>query len=220
LRFDPGIETMNVAISGSTGLVGSALLQLLCNEVKVTHIYAVGRREPELAHAKITFIQSSLDTPAKNPAIDAAFCCLGTTIKKAGSEAAFRAVDHDMVLSFARASKSAGACQFILVSALGAHAKSRVFYNRVKGETEDALAAMQFESLSVLRPSFLTGDRAESRPGERLGIAVFSALSPLMRGTARRYRPVAAADVAACMWRAAAQCLPGVQVIESERIAR
>lgn len=209
---------MNAAISGSTGLVGSHLLRLLCDEPAVVRVYSVGRREPEFAHEKILFAPSALDAPPNVPAIDTAFCCLGTTIKKAGSQAAFRAVDFDMVVHFARGARNAGARQFGFVSALGANTQSGVFYNRVKGEAEDALIAMGFDSLVIVRPSFLIGERNESRTGERIGIAVSRALSPLMLGPARRYRPVAAADVAACMWRTAARYLRGVRVIESEQI--
>ncbi|MBL8513286.1 MAG: oxidoreductase [Betaproteobacteria bacterium] len=210
---------MNVALSGSTGLVGSHLLRLLCEEPPVAHLYAVGRREPEWAHAKVTFISSAQGTSANLPSIDAAFCCLGTTIKKAGSQAAFRAVDFDMVVHFAKSAKAAGAQSFGLVSALGANAQSSVFYNRVKGETEEALLAQGFQSLVIARPSFLMGDRAESRPGERLGIAVSRMMSPLMIGPAKRLRPVAAEAVARTLVEATLHPQPGVRIIESEHLA-
>jgi uncharacterized protein YbjT (DUF2867 family) len=207
---------MIVALSGSTGLVGSRLLRLLCEEPTIARVFAVGRREPDIAHAKITFISSAQGSPARMPPIDAAICCLGTTIKKAGSQAAFRAVDFDMVVQFARTTKAAGARSFGLVSALGANAQSSVFYNRVKGETEEALVALGFQSLVIARPSFLMGDRTESRPGERIGIAISRALSPLMIGPARRMRPVAAEAVAAVLLDAVLHAQPGHRIIESE----
>ena len=114
--------------------------------------------------------------------------------------------------------KAAGTKRFLVVSALGANATSGVFYNRVKGEMEDALEAMNFESLHIFRPSFLLGERAEARVGERLGIAVFSALAPLMIGSARKVRPVEAKAVARGMVMAAGGGVLGVTVVESDQI--
>ncbi|MCY7388591.1 MAG: hypothetical protein LH481_11095 [Burkholderiales bacterium] len=122
---------------------------------------------------------------AELPKTDDAFCCLGATIRQAGSQAAFRKVDFDYVVNFATAAKAAGVKRFLFVSAIAANAKSGVFYNRIKGKMENALKAMNFESLHIFRPSFLVGERAEARVGERLGIAVFSALALLMIGPAR-----------------------------------
>ena len=122
---------------------------------------------------------------AELPKTDDAFCCRGTTIKTTGSQAAFRKVDFDYVVNFAAAAKAAGVKRFLVVSALNPNAKSGVFYYRVKGEMENALKAMNFESLHIFRPSFLLVERPEARVGERLGIAVFSTLALLMIGPAR-----------------------------------
>ena len=122
------------------------------------------------------------------------------------------------MVNFATAAKAAGSKRFLVVSALGANAKSGVFYNRAKGEMENALNAMNFESLHIFRPSFLLGERAEARVGERLGIAMFSALTPLMIGPARRVRPVEAKVVARGMVIAANGDVLGVNVIESDEI--
>ncbi len=206
------------AIAGATGLVGRELLAQLISSPNYTAIHAVGRRAPKVESAKLHVIASNLQSIPPLPAIDDAFCCLGTTIKKAGSQAAFRAVDFDMVLHFAQAAKQSGAMRFLVVSALGANTKSAVFYNRVKGEMEQALKELDFESLCIFRPSLLTGERAETRAGERIGIALFSALAPLMIGPAGKIRPVAAKAVAHAMVLAAGGNTTGTTVVESNEI--
>jgi uncharacterized protein YbjT (DUF2867 family) len=214
------MATKRIAIiAGATGLVGRELIELLLASPRYAEVHAIGRRAPSIVHEKLHVIASDLQTIPPLRAIDDAFCCLGTTIKKAGSQAAFRAVDFDMVLNFAKAAKQAGAKRFLVVSSLGANAKSPVFYNGVKGETEDALREIGFDSLTIFRPSLLVGDRAEARLGERVGIAVFSALVPLMIGPARKIRPVAAAAVARRMMEAAMANQRGTLIIESDAIA-
>jgi uncharacterized protein YbjT (DUF2867 family) len=150
------------------------------------------------------------------PPARAAYCALGTTIKVAGSQAAFRAVDFDAVLAFAHAAKAAGVTRFAVVSALGANARSSVFYNRVKGEMEAALAQVGFETLVIARPSLLVGDRAALgqpvRAGEVLGQRITAPLGWLIPAT---WRPIAAATVARAMQRALETSGPGVHVIES-----
>ncbi len=130
---------------------------------------------------------------------DDLFCCLGTTIRKAGSQEAFKRVDHDYPLALARLGKTVGAQQFLLVSALGADAQSSVFYSRVKGETERDIAAIGLPKVSFMRPSILLGERHERRPGERAGIFVGKLIAPLLLGPLRKYRPIHADDVAAAM---------------------
>ena len=150
------------------------------------------------------------------PVAATAFCALGTTIKVAGSQAAFRAVDFDAVLAFADAARQAGVTRFAVVSALGASANSGVFYNRVKGEMEAALAQLGFQTLVIARPSLLMGDRAALgqpvRPGEALGMAIAAPLGWLIPAA---WRPIAAATVARAMRRAVAESGPGIHVIES-----
>jgi uncharacterized protein YbjT (DUF2867 family) len=145
--------------------------------------------------------------------VDEAFCCLGTTIKKAGSQEAFRAVDHDAVLAFAKAAKQAGTRSFLVVTALGADTRSRVFYNRVKGEVQEALKGVGFESLVILQPSLLLGERAESRPGERAAIVASRVLAPLLRPLASR--PIEAHTVARAMLALAREAPQGVKVAPS-----
>jgi len=188
--------TRSAWIAGATGMVGSLLVDALLEGSTFDAVVTLGRRPLDRSHPKLT--QATVDfaalDPASLPPVTDAFCALGTTIKKAGGREAFRAVDHDAVLAFARAARARGASRFYVVTALGADAGSLVFYNRVKGEVEEALRAMGFEALAIARPSLLVGERAESRPGERLAIALTSALKPLLKPFASR--PIEGAVVA------------------------
>lgn len=170
-------------IAGATGLVGAHLADLLVDDALFESVVTVGRRPLDRAHAKLSHRVvdfAALDADALPPVTDA-FCALGTTIKKAGSKEAFRAVDFDAVLAFAKAAKHRGATRFYVVTALGADARSWVFYNRVKGEIEAALGALGFASLAVVRPSLLTGERAEHRAGERLAQQVTALFAPVVK---------------------------------------
>jgi uncharacterized protein YbjT (DUF2867 family) len=146
---------------------------------------------------------------------------LGTTIKQAGSQAAFRAVDHDLVLAVARAAKAAGARHCISVSSVGASAKSGSFYLRTKGEVEAELRAVGFDRLDMLRPGLLTGQRGGPwRPGESIGMALAPLTDLLMLGSARRYRSVPGASVARAMLRLAELGGSGVHVHEHDAIVQ
>ena len=192
-----GAHARVVALAGATGLVGRAILQGLLADESVAAVHALGRREPPVAHPKLTPHVVDFDALAPLPPLDEVYLALGTTIKTAGSQSAFRAVDFDANLAVARAALAAGARRAGLVSSMGADAKSRIFYNRVKGETEEALARLPFEGLVIARPSLLAGDREalgqSSRPGERVATFVSRLLGPLIPAN---YRPIAAADVA------------------------
>ena len=193
-------------VAGPTGLVGSRLLGILLREARYRRVVALSRRalgpEPKLEVVEADYDQ--LDhvlggVTSADQSIDV-FCCLGTTIGRAGSKAAFRRVDHDHVLALGRWASGVGAHRMIVISAAGADAASRVFYNRVKGETELDLAALRLRSLVIVRPSLLSGQRDEFRLGERLALITtrpFRALIPAS------VRPIAAADVARAMLDAA-----------------
>jgi len=201
-------------LAGATGLVGGHVLHLLLADDTYQKITVLSRRglpvtSPRLQQRLIDFDHlADLDVPK----VDDVFCCLGTTIKKAGSQEAFRKVDFGYVEALARVAARAGAKQFLLVSAIGANSKSRVFYSRVKGETEAAVQAAGFAGTHIFRPSMLLGDRAESRPAERLGIVVGRALGFVFVGPLRKYRPIAAETVAAAMVRVAKKARPAVHV--------
>ena len=212
------MNTKTVWIAGASGLVGGELLKKLLADDAFGRIISVGRRQLALQHLKLT--QATVDfadpaTFASLPAPDAAFSCLGTTIKKAGSKEAFRAVDHDAVLTLAKAAKSQGARAFLHVTSAGADSRSRMFYAAVKGQIEEALIAVGFESLVTLRPSILDGDRGDSRPLEKFGISVGRALGPLLGS---KYRPTPATAVAAAMVDAWKSGKRGVQILEAGEI--
>lgn len=194
-----------VFIAGASGLVGRSLLDQLLDAPEYDRVVSLGRRQLEdVAHAKLQQMVvdfSALDGAVTGQPCDDAFCCLGTTIRRAGSREAFRAVDHAAVLAFAWAARRQGARRFFVVTALGADPESRVFYNRVKGETEVALEVLGFETLAIFRPSLLLGNRRELRLGERMLTPVFWLAEPLLLGRLRKYRAIRADVVARAMLR-------------------
>lgn len=197
-RLSPnGATTRAVALAGATGLVGRAILKGLLADASITTVHSLGRREPGVAHSKLTIHVVDFAALPPLPPLDEVYLALGTTIKVAGSQAAFRAVDFDANLMVARAARAAGARRAGLVSAMGADAKSRIFYNRVKGELEESLAQLSFDGLVIARPSLLVGDREVLGQPKRLGERVAAAASKLLgRLIPANYRPIAATDVA------------------------
>lgn len=198
-------------LAGATGLVGSEVMRLLLADPTVSRVVALTRRplpdeSPRLEARVVDF--DALEASRDAFAVDQVICALGTTIRQAGSQQAFRRVDHDYPVAIAKLALEGGARHYLLVSALGANADSRVFYNRVKGEVEQALRAMPFRSLTIARPSLLLGDRAERRFGEEVGKRIGWLLP-------KRFRPVNARDVAAAVVTAARDDEVGVHVIES-----
>lgn len=206
----------SVLVAGATGLVGRELLAAWQQATPRPTIHALARRMPAAAGADANWLLVDYAALPPLPPAQAACCALGTTIKTAGSQAAFRAVDFDAVLAFARAAHAAGVRRFAVVSALGADAQSRVFYNRVKGEMEQALATLGFDQLVIARPSLLAGDRAAlgqpARAGERLALA---ATAPLRRLIPKAWRPIAAGSVARALVRTLQQRERGVRVLGS-----
>ncbi|PZN93638.1 MAG: oxidoreductase [Alphaproteobacteria bacterium] len=180
---------MTILLAGATGLIGSRVLALLPDAVPV------GRRPTGRAGEVVA---DFIALPALPPA-SVAICALGTTIRAAGSEAAFRAVDFDAVLAFARAAQAAGVTQFILVTAVGADATSRVFYSRVKGEVEAAVAALGFARLDLIQPGLILGPRADRRPVEAILQRVTPWLNPLLVGGLDKYGAIDAGVVAAAI---------------------
>ncbi len=203
------------AVVGATGLVGGELLRQLAKRRDYAQIKVLGRSPPRQEAGNIRFIHSELSElgdRAAELAVDEVFCCLGTTIRKAGSEAAFERVDYHMVVDLARAAKKAGAKKFLVVSSAGASAKSPAFYSRVKARMEQAVSDVELETVHILRPSLLLGDRPEFRPGERLAQWLAPLYSPLLVGPLKRYRPITATEVAAAMIVLAARPEVGVHI--------
>lgn len=211
---------MRAWIAGATGLTGVQLLDLLLHEPRYDRIAAFVRKPLPVVDPKLTECPADFEHLREtNPGfVDAAFCCLGTTLKKAGSEAAFRKVDYDYVLAFASAAKAHGASHFAVISSIGADARSRVFYSKVKGETERDLCALGFPSLAIFRPSILAGDRQEQRTGEQVGMMLMQMASPLLLGPLKKYRPIHVATVARAMLRQSLTGGTGEQVYESDAI--
>ncbi len=211
---------MRAVVAGASGLTGQVLLRLLLDQPRYDEVITLERRASKASSAKHQPLQVDFDRLGPLPSCDDAYCCLGTTSKKAGSKEAFRKVDFDYVLDFATAARAAGAKQFLVVSALGADANSSVFYSRVKGEMEIAVSKIGFDAVHIFRPSFLVGatnqTRAESRPIEGLSIAAFTALSPLLVGRARKYRPISVNAVSRAMLVAASSPSHGVKIYESD----
>lgn len=200
---------------GATGLVGGRCLPRLLDDVTWSQVRVVTRRPTGVRHERLEEVVLDLAPERLAASSDAfagddLFCCLGTTIKAAGSQAAFRRVDHALVVEVARLARQGGARRAALVSSVGADASSRSFYLRTKGEAERDVAALGFECLELLRPSFLVGERAERRRGEGLAIALSSALAGALVGPTRRYRPIQADTVAAAMVTALKRGAPGV----------
>jgi len=216
-----GSPSARVAVAGATGLVGRALLARLAVDARVGPVTALVRRPGGLPAAVqplvVDWTRPGLD--ATLPSIDWAFCALGTTIKVAGSQAAFRAVDVDAVLAFAAAARAAGANRFGLVSAMGADARSSVFYNRCKGEVEQALTAQDWPRLVIARPSLLLGERTAlgqpQRPAEALAQRLMPAVGWLIP---KALRPISADAVATALAEAVAAPGEPLQILPSDAL--
>lgn len=215
------MKTRKALIAGASGLVGRHCLRRLLESEVYDQVTAFVRKELPLSDPKLAQRVIDFDRMARLstfPRVDDVFCCLGTTIKNAGSEDAFYKVDYTYVLELARLASLSRSRQFLLVSSMGASPRSNVFYSRVKGEMEEAVKKLPFEGLYVFRPSLLTGSRDESRPGESVAKTVLSIVSFAMLGPAKKYRPIKAEAVASAMVRVARQGYRGVHVFESDRI--
>ncbi len=206
----------HVLLAGATGLVGRECLARLIADPTVGRVTALVRRAPAGEGGdKLNLAEVDFDRLDDSPGlfrVDQVICALGTTLRRAGSKAAFRLVDVDYPLAIARLARAAGARHYLLVSALGADPKSRVFYSRTKGELEQALMKIRFPGLTIVRPSLLLGDREEFRLGEEVAKR-FSWATPA------RFKPVLARDVAATLVRAAREDRPGTRIIESAQIS-
>ncbi len=211
---------LNAIVAGGTGLVGRALIDALEEASAYASVTSLVRRARAPPATKLTERVIAFDalSPADIPeGATTAFCTLGTTIKTAGSRDAFRRVDFEYVLAFARACAARGVTEFHVVSSMGADADSRVFYNSVKGEMEGALREVPFDKTCVYRPSLLLGDRSESRFGEQAGALMMRALRPVIP---EKYRAIPAETVARAMANNATRAPQGFNVYESDAIRR
>lgn len=214
-------KTRNALIAGASGLVGGYCLRLLLQSSRYSQVISIGRHDLPLIHPKLdqqTVDFKHLKNYAADLAADDIYCCLGTTIKKAGSKEAFYQVDHTYVVQLAALAAKRGASQLLVVSAMGANPASWFFYNKVKGQMERDVQQLGFEAVHVFRPSLLLGNREEERTGEELATHIMKPLSHLMVGPLAKYKPVEAEDVARAMLFAAMQEREGTHIYLSDQL--
>ncbi|MCM2332254.1 MAG: oxidoreductase, partial [Pseudomonas sagittaria] len=204
----------NLLILGASGLTGEHLLDRVLSEPTVQRVLAPSRRplstHPHLENPRGNLLEilQQLQGP-----IDTVFCCLGTTLRQAGSESAFRAIDHDLVIACAQRARELGARHFVVLSSLGADPHSRVLYSRVKGEMEEALKAQGWPQLTIARPSLLLGERCQRRLLEQV-------TAPLARVLLGKWRAISVCTLARALWRLALEEGQGVRIVESDELRR
>jgi uncharacterized protein YbjT (DUF2867 family) len=216
------METGKTAIiAGATGLIGAEVLRLTLETTEYKRVIALVRKPIQLTHAKLeqrVVDYDHLKSELKDIQADDVYCCLGTTIKKAKSQEAFRRVDYDYPVALAEWALESGASAYMLVSSMGADAASSIFYSRVKGQLEQALQSMPLSSLHIFRPSLLLGNREEFRFGEKAAAVISGALPFLFMGPLRKYKPVPAVKVAEAMVSAAGNNQKGCFIYESDQL--
>ncbi len=208
-------------IAGASGLVGSFCLRLLLQSDRYFKVISIGRTALPMQHPKLEQVLVDFDNLAAHKyslIADDIFCCLGTTIKKAGSKDNFFKVDYSYVVNLATLTAKSFASQFLVVSALGASAGSPIFYSRVKGQMENAIKPMPFLAVLIFQPSLLLGPRQEKRLGEKIAGFAMRALNFAFIGPLRKYRPVTAEEVAQAMLYVAMQDGAGVRLHDTEKI--
>lgn len=215
------LSSKRVVLAGASGLVGGFCLELLLNSPKVKEVSVFVRRPLDQKHQKLKEIQVdflNLDhAPVQGP-MDAVFCCLGTTIREAGSRPEFQKVDLDYVIALAQWGVKHQAQDFLVVSSMGADKTSPVFYSCVKGKMEDEISKLGYRSVHIFRPSLLVGNRKKPRRGEKVGEKVLSLLNPIMQGPLRKYRAIQAEAVARAMVNRLLESQPGSKIYLSDEI--
>jgi uncharacterized protein YbjT (DUF2867 family) len=206
-------KSRSVLVLGATGLVGSECLRQLIGDETCTSVVALTRRSHDrfVSSPKLEVHTVNFDKLWDHEdlfEVDQVVCALGTTARKTPSRDLYRKIDYEYPLTAARLAKEHGASHYLVVTAIGANARSPVFYNRLKGEVEDGLALLDYRSLTIARPSVLIGERAESRLSERIAWK-------LAFMTPRKYKPVPASRVATALVTAARKDLPGLRIIDN-----
>ncbi|WP_247231874.1 oxidoreductase [Telluribacter sp. SYSU D00476] len=208
-------------VVGATGLIGKQVVQYLLDSPAYSEVRVLVRNPLGISDTKLKEIRYDFSNP--DPAVvrgDDIFCCLGTTMKKAGSKEAFRKVDLEYPLQVARLAKQNGARQYLIVTAMGADSDSMFFYNQVKGDVQEELKALQFPTLRIFQPSLLLGNRQETRLGEKIGEGLAVFFKPLMVGPLRKYRAIDSARVARAMVTLAQKPETGVFVYDSDQLQK
>jgi len=208
---------MKALIVGATGLIGQQVLEILQNDVEIEKIVSLNRSK-DAVEGKVTYQKIDFDQLLEiklTEDFDFAFCCLGTTIKIAKTKENFKKVDYQYVVNFAEFSKKSGVKSFSVISAMGADAKSSIFYNKVKGEMETALQKVGIRGLLILRPSLLLGNRKEFRFGEKIGEFFMMLIKPILIGSWRHYAAVKSKFVAQTMVHATKKHPFGTRIFSS-----
>lgn len=206
---------------GASGLTGNFLMNKLLNDDFYSHLTIIVRKPLEIKHEKLNQVisdYSDIDALTDNFKVDAVFCCLGTTIKKAGSQQAFKKVDLEIPIKCAALAKQGGCKGFYLQSSLGADSGSKNFYLKVKGECEEKIKTLEFNSFATFRPSMLLGPRNEFRFGEMIGKIFMQLFFFLFIGKLKRYKAIKAERVAEFMLQYSKPNPKGYRIIESEQM--
>jgi uncharacterized protein YbjT (DUF2867 family) len=211
---------MIVAIAGATGLTGGLCLQELLHNEHISKVYSIGRRQTGLKHSKLEEIPLQNNRVSEVIHADAFICCLGTTIKKAGSKNAFKAIDLELPVYLAKELNNKGCNTVSIISSMGAKASSSIFYSSVKGQMEEAVKQINFKSLSILRPSIIAGQRNEKRFGEKIGLVVMKVMNPLLIGSLKNYKSIRASDIAKALVNSAIIQKSGTTVYLSDEIKK
>lgn len=217
------MKKMTIVLVGSTGAIGKDVLSFLNVEKNVEKIITLTRKPAKNKASKeenLTIDFSNLPGLKNNIKADVFICCLGTTMKVAGSQDEFRKVDYDYVVQFAKLAEATQAKKIIVVSALGANAKSKVFYNRIKGQMEIDVAQVHVPSIEFFRPSLLLGKRDEFRPGETLAKILTPILNPLLLGPLKKYKPIQSQTVAKAIVLRSLLGNQGLVTFESDQIEK
>ena len=211
------MQGQTAVVIGSTGLIGTSLVQLLLEDTSYSEVRVLVRRPVPLSHPKLICQMVNFDNyhdlKEKVGSGNAVFCCIGTTQKKVqGDKSAYRKVDYNIPVNTANAAIENGFKKFLLVSSAGADKNSGNFYLQLKGSVEEAISKLEFESIHFFRPSILLGDRQESRAGEKIAKTSMQMLSFLFIGALKKYKPIESGDVAKAMVAASKLQSRGVQI--------
>lgn len=205
-------------VVGASGLTGGCLLRELLAAERYSKVITYVRNPMGIQHPKLEEKLVDFETIQEGLFADDVFCCLGTTIKKAGSKEAFRKVDLEYPVKLANLQYKAGSTQFLVVSAMGASIGSSIFYSKIKGEMEAAVQTCDFTTVCILRPSLIIGARKEKRTGERWAQNLAGWIDPLLMGPLRKYRSVTALAIAKALIHEASRELPGNRILLSDEI--
>ncbi|WP_106534075.1 oxidoreductase [Planomicrobium soli] len=217
------MNSRSALLAGASGLVGTELLHVLLENPVYEHVKIMVRKPLDAKHPKLEQVvvdYEELENYSIHFKVHDVYCCLGTTIKKAGSQEAFKKVDYEYPVRLANMASVHGVQNFLIVSALGADAESKVFYSKTKGELEEQLKKLELPALHIFRPSLLLGNRQEFRLGEKTAIALSPIFSLFLTGPLQKYKPVSARSVANAMYTIAQINQTGIYTYPSDQIKK